>query len=72
MQRALASQHRVARRELMTQDFVPGVWTSVWQPARINRIWTRCTTCAALEDVSDDHRVCTQCGATLPERPPFW
>jgi hypothetical protein len=56
----------------MTQDFVPGVWTSVWQPARINRIWTRCTTCAALEDVSDDHRVCTQCGATLPERPPFW
>jgi hypothetical protein len=44
----------------------------VWQPLRINRIWTRCSKCTSLEDVTDDHRSCSQCGALLAERPPFW
>lgn len=70
--RGLARQHRTAMRELRTEDFVPAVWTSVWSPLRINRIWTRCLACARLEDVSDDRRACSGCGADLPERQPFW
>lgn len=72
MRRGLAQQHRAAARELRTTDLAPGVWTSVWQPLRINRIWTRCGACTSLEDVTDDHRACGRCGAALAERPPFW
>lgn len=72
LRRGLAQQHRTAARELRTTDLAPGVWTSVWQPLRINRIWTRCGACTSLEDVTDDHRACGRCGATLAERPPFW
>jgi rRNA maturation endonuclease Nob1 len=38
----------------------------------MNRLWVRCTACASLEDVNDDHRACSKCGAELPERPAFW
>lgn len=72
MKRALSKHHAVAMRELFGQDFVASVWTSVWTPTRINRIWVRCPTCGSLEDVSDDHRSCGRCGAPLPERPAFW
>jgi quinol monooxygenase YgiN len=72
MHRGLARQHRTAMRELRKSDLAPGVWTGVWQPLRINRIWTRCAACTSLEDVTDDHRTCGQCGALLEERPPFW
>jgi hypothetical protein len=72
LQRALSHRHTVAMKELRTEDFVPGVWTSVWKPARINSIWSRCSGCHGLEDVTDDHRVCTKCGGELPVRPSFW
>ncbi|MCB9754227.1 MAG: hypothetical protein H6713_30150 [Myxococcales bacterium] len=72
MKRALGKHHARAMRELMSEDFVASVWTSVWTPARIGRLWVRCTACAALEDVSDDHRACSRCDAALPERPAFW
>lgn len=72
MKRALAKHHAVAMRELFGERFVASVWTSVWQPTRVNRIWVRCPTCGALEDVSDDHRACSKCAAPLPERPAFW
>jgi hypothetical protein len=64
--------HAVAMEELFGEDFVASVWTSVWTPARVNRIWVRCPSCASLEDVSDDHRACGRCGAQIPERPAFW
>lgn len=72
MKRALGKHHAVAMRELFGDDFVASVWTSVWTPARINRLWVRCPACGALEDVSDDHRACTACAAPLPERPAYW
>lgn len=72
MNRALGKHHATAMRELFGEDFVASVWTSVWKPARINRIWVRCTSCASLEDVSDDHRTCSACEAELPPRPSFW
>jgi hypothetical protein len=72
MHRALSKHHALAMKELFDENFVAAVWTSVWQPTRINRSWLRCTGCTALEDVSDDHRACSRCGAALPERPAFW
>lgn len=72
MTRALAKHHATAVRELFEQDFVASVWTSVWSPTRINRIWVRCRSCGGLEDVSDDHRACSKCEQPLPERPAFW
>jgi hypothetical protein len=72
MKRALSKHHRVAMKELFGENFVASVWTSVWKPTRLNRIWVRCTSCGALEDVSDDHRACSKCGAPMPERPAFW
>jgi hypothetical protein len=72
MKRALAQHHAVAMKELFSEDFVSSVWTSVWTPTRVNRLWVRCPACGALEDVSDDHRACGKCAAPLPERPAFW
>lgn len=72
MTAALSKHHAEAMRELFREDFVASVWTSVWQPSRLNRIWVRCTACASLEDVGDDHRSCSRCGAELPERPKYW
>ncbi len=70
--RALSKHHAVAMKELREEDFVASVWTSVWTPTRINRIWVRCPSCASLEDVSDDHRTCRSCDGSLPERPGLW
>lgn len=72
MRRALAKHHAVAMKELFSEDFVASVWTSVWAPTRMNRIWMRCAACSSLQDVNDDHRSCSECQAQLPERPAFW
>lgn len=72
MKRALGKHHAAAMRELFGQDFVASVWTSVWTATRMNHMWVRCTSCAALEAVTDNHRACSHCGAELPERPAFW
>jgi steroid delta-isomerase-like uncharacterized protein len=72
MRRALGKHHATAMRELFGERFVAAVWTSVWTPTRINRLWLRCPSCGSLEDVSDEHRRCTRCDAPLPERPAYW
>lgn len=68
MRRGLGGHHAQAMRELFGEDFV----ASVWVPARIGRLWVRCEACHALENVSDDHRSCSKCGAPMPARPAFW
>ena len=72
MTAALSRHHAVAMRELFADDFVASVWTSVWKPSRLNRMWVRCTACGSLENVNDDHRACSSCAAELPTRPAFW
>lgn len=72
MKRALSKHHAEAMRELFGERFVAAVWTSVWTPTRVNRLWVRCPGCGSLEDVSDDHRACTKCQAPMPERPAYW
>jgi hypothetical protein len=72
MKRALGKHHATAMKELFGERFVASVWTSVWTPTRVNRMWVRCTACGKLEDVSDDPRSCAACNAALPERPVYW
>jgi steroid delta-isomerase-like uncharacterized protein len=72
MRRALAGHHAVAMAELRRERFVASVWTSVWQPVRVGRLWLRCPACGSLEDVADDHRTCLACTAPLPPRPAYW
>jgi hypothetical protein len=72
MKRALGQHHAAAMRELFGRDFVGSVWTSVWTASRVNRLWVRCPTCAALENVDDNHTSCTKCSADLPPRPAYW
>jgi quinol monooxygenase YgiN len=72
MRRALGGHHAEAMRELFGERFVAAVWTSVWQPGRINRLWQRCKACGALEDVSDGHGACTRCGSPLGATPLYW
>ena len=72
MRAALSRHHAEAMRELFADDFVASVWTSVWTPTRVNRLWVRCPACRSLEDASDDPSTCAACGAPLPPRPGFW
>jgi len=72
MKRALGKHHATAMKEIFGENFVASVWTSVWTPTRVNRIWVRCPSCGSLEDVSDDHKSCHMCHAPMPERPSFW
>jgi len=72
MKRALAKHHAVAMKELFGENFVASVWTSVWTPTRMNRLWVRCPSCGSLEDVNEDPRSCRKCDAPMPERPAFW
>jgi uncharacterized protein (TIGR02246 family) len=48
-----------------------GVFTSVWQPLRLNRMWLHCTTCGAANDAHRSDGRCHQCGTPLPEAPPY-
>jgi hypothetical protein len=72
MKNALAKHHAVAMKELLGERFVASVWTSVWTPARINRLWVRCTACGSLEDATHNPKTCGKCGELMPDRPAFW
>jgi quinol monooxygenase YgiN len=72
MRQALAKHHRAAMRELFAEDFVASVWTSVWTPTRVNRLWVRCPACGSLEDATHDPAGCSKCAAPMPARPAFW
>jgi steroid delta-isomerase-like uncharacterized protein len=46
-------------------------WTSVWTVARWNALWVRCPGCGTLAGYDQNDGTC-QCGASLPEAPPYW
>ncbi|MGD0548754.1 MAG: nuclear transport factor 2 family protein [Terracidiphilus sp.] len=71
LHRALNKTHSRAKHDFRTGDLSPGVWTSVWKPDHINRLWTRCSMCAQPNDATENPSTCANCGATLPERPPY-
>lgn len=72
LHRGLSKHHAQAMRELFGENFVASVWTSVWTPTRMNRMWVRCPHCHSLEDVTHNPGACSACSAELPARPQFW
>jgi steroid delta-isomerase-like uncharacterized protein len=72
LRRALAKQHGQAKQDFRTADLAYGVWTSVWQPVRVNRLWSRCMTCNQPNAVGDKPATCSNCGSDLPARPTYW
>lgn len=72
MSRALSKHHQAAMKELFGENFVASVWTSVWTPSRMNRMWQRCEECGHLENVTEGRSSCTECEASLGSRPAFW
>ena len=51
--------------------FTRGGATTVWEPHRLNAMWVRCEACGRMSDADKLDGAC-QCGATLPEHPPYW
>lgn len=70
--RALDKQHARAKQDFRTSGLSPGVWTSVWKPHHINRLWVRCTTCDQPNDSATSAGTCANCGEALPPRPAYW
>ena len=65
--------HKGAHREAMAafrQGLSGGVFTSVWQPLRLNRLWSRCPNGHPNDGTRAD-RTCEECGAPLPEPEPY-
>ncbi|MDP8999546.1 MAG: nuclear transport factor 2 family protein, partial [Myxococcota bacterium] len=48
-----------------------GVFTSVWQPLRLNRMWLHCAICGAANDAHRADGRCHQCSTPLPEPQPY-
>ena len=72
LHRALDQHHARAKQDFRTSGLSPSVWTSVWKPDHINRLWVRCLTCEKPNDVTDCHRQCSNCGGELPPQPSYW
>jgi steroid delta-isomerase-like uncharacterized protein len=63
--------HRTAMDLFFGPDLAAGGITSVWQAERINAMWVRCTACERMVNADRANGVC-ECGAELPEPPPFF
>jgi steroid delta-isomerase-like uncharacterized protein len=72
LKRGLAKAHLSAKHEFQTSDLSPGVWTSIWAPHRINRLWTKCGRCGQPNDQTNNRTDCGFCGSPLVERQPYW
>jgi len=68
----LCSRHSIAKQAFRTGDLSPGVWTSVWKPEHINRLWYRCLSCNQPNDLTNNIETCTNCGSPLNGRPTYW
>lgn len=64
----MRGRHAEAMKLFFGPELASGGFTSVWTPARVNTMWTRCA-CGRMEDSAKG--VCA-CGATLPEAPAYW
>jgi hypothetical protein len=48
-------RHLQAKYEFQTSALSPSVWTSIWTPYRINRLWVKCASCGQPNDHTDGH-----------------
>jgi steroid delta-isomerase-like uncharacterized protein len=64
--------HKTAAGELLARDGLgAGGMTSVWTPEWMNGRMLRCTECLEMT-YEVESETCPECGATLPEAPPYW
>ena len=63
--------HKNAMGQFFAGNLGVGGMTSVWVPERMNSMWVRCIQCGQMADAELDAGKC-QCGATLPDHPPYW
>lgn len=63
--------HREAMAKFFGSEWANGGFTSVWSPERINALWQRCAACDKPIDAHKAHGVCN-CGAALPQPPPYF
>jgi steroid delta-isomerase-like uncharacterized protein len=64
--------HKAAAGELFARDGLgAGGMTSVWTLERTNGRMLRCTECLEMT-YEVEAEACPECGATLPEAPPYW
>ena len=62
--------HQKSMKPFFSGEMVSSGFTSVWVPARINPFWVRCDACGRMSDGAAGDRC--NCGAALPEHPPYW
>ena len=72
LHRALDQHHAKAKQDFRTSGLSPAVWTSVWRPDHLNRLWLRCPQCEQPNDMTANPSACSKCGRDLPARPPYW
>jgi steroid delta-isomerase-like uncharacterized protein len=69
---ALELEHSGAKQDFRSSDLATGIWTSVWRPDHINRLWSRCSVCGQPNNAGDGLTPCCHCGAELPPRETYW
>jgi heme-degrading monooxygenase HmoA len=62
--------HNEAMRAFREDDLSAGVFTSVWAPVRLNRMWIRCPR-GHPNDATRADGICEVCGQPLPEAEPY-
>jgi steroid delta-isomerase-like uncharacterized protein len=64
-------EHREMMHKASGPAFSAAFHTSVWVPHHLNPMWVRCTACGKMADYERLEGQC-ECGAALPEHPPYW
>lgn len=63
--------HRQAMGAFFGGGFAVGGWTSVWAPARLGALWTRCEACQEVVKRDAGLEAC-RCGAPIPDVASYW
>jgi len=66
-----APAHRTAMERVFHQGFALGGQTGIYVSHRTDHEWTRCESCGAMLDRSEDLSTC-RCGHAVAARPPMW
>ncbi|HZY47663.1 MAG TPA: ester cyclase [Candidatus Bathyarchaeia archaeon] len=72
LERGLNKGHAFAKQDFRTGSLSAGVWTSVWKPYRLNKLWVRCVSCSHPNDMTDNPQKCINCGSMLSDPPSYW
>lgn len=66
------AEHKAATARFFGPELAAGGHTSLWIPARAPTVLQRCDACGRMNRVAGAEAAACECGAALPEPPPFW